>query len=291
MSHITEDTVTRLREQIVKGARLVRRYWDDHGTPFTATDWQTAEGVTFDGDGWLTVTYLRYATESSRTREKRTALYSPDTVIALADRSSAPNGRKRLILPGGYMDAVDGGNLRTWDVFATDGTRLAQEIGTADARYLLEERAPEMIWRDHGDGKFTARGHGREWLVTRDGRNPEYTAHMPMSRAWLYALLSRPLGAHEYVAVIRECETPDAARACAPVAEDAAPLRWMLMGREHIAQGRGMQWTIVEQTGEHEGRYVLSARPLEGGESVTVAEDCASLDAAKQAAQEAPAHH
>lgn len=224
MTHVTEDTVARLREQITKGARLVRRYWDDNGTPFTGTDWLTAEAVSFDRNGWVTVTYLRYAKESSKKPTTYTALYSPDTVIALADQDT-PQNPARLILPGGYMDAVPGGNLRIWDVYAADGAPLAQEVGTADARYLLEERAPEMIWRDLGDGKYTARGHGREWLVTRDGRNPEYTAHMPMSRAWLYALMSRPLGAHEYVAVIRECETPDAARACAPTAEDATAER------------------------------------------------------------------
>lgn len=217
MTHITEDTVTRLREQIAEGVKITGSHFQDHRTPFLPTEWHTAEGVSFDNEGRLTVTY-HYYTEGGSKRVSK-VYYDADDMIALADNTD--RSEARLILPGGYMIARNGTSFRTWDVYRTDGTQLGQEIGTADARALLDDYAPEMIWVHQGDGKWTARGHGREWLVTRDGRNPDYTARMPMSRAWLYALMSRPLGAHEYVAVVEGCATAEEAREAAPTAQSA----------------------------------------------------------------------
>jgi hypothetical protein len=221
MTHVTEDTVTRLREKITEGARMRGSHFQDHRTPFSAGEWLTAESVAFDESGRLTVTYLSYGGER-QTPQRRNAYFDADDMIALADEST-PENPARLILPGGgYMVACDGGNLRIWDVYAPDGTQLAQEASTVDARDMLAEYAPEMIWVHKGDDKWEARGHGCEWLVTRDGRNPEWSArHDPMSRAWLYALMSRPLGAHEYEPVAQGCKTPEEARQAAPAPQDA----------------------------------------------------------------------
>lgn len=220
MPHITEDTVTRLRDRITPGTYLTGSYFQDHRTPF-GSDFHRTETVAFDNDGRLTITYHWYTGGAKRVQN---VYFSPETMIAIQDMTELRPGvwmqthnNSRLILPGGFMDACSGGNLRTWDVYRTDGTPIAQEIGTADARALLDECTPEMIWVDKGDGKFIARGHGREWMVTRDGRAPEYDAHTsPLSRFWLYALMSRPLGAHEYVAVARGCATAEEARGAAP---------------------------------------------------------------------------
>lgn len=210
--HITEDTVARLRDRITKGVRIAGSYFQDHRTPFSPTEWHTADDVKFDGEGRLTVT-THYYTEGGA-RRTLDVYYSAHTMVALAEDDG--RNESRLNLPGGYMVACPGGNLRIWDAYAADGTRLARELGTVDARHLLDERAPEMIWVDKGDGKFIARGYGREWLVQRDGRNPDFTAHMPLSRAWLYALLSRPLGTPEYEEVVKGAGTPREARDAAP---------------------------------------------------------------------------
>lgn len=208
---IIEDTVTRLRDRIVKDIWIASSYLQDHLTPFSPTEWHTADSVSFDDEGRLTVHTHRFTERGAR--QNFEVYYGPHTMVALAEEDG--ENRSRLILSGGYMDATPGGNLRSWDVYAADGTPLAQGIGTSDARYLLDQRAPEMIWVDKGDGKFTARGYGREWLVQRDGRNPEYTAHMPLSRAWLYALLSRPLGSHKFIECVTGCATPSEAREAA----------------------------------------------------------------------------
>jgi hypothetical protein len=220
MSHIVEDTVTRLREQITEGARITSSPFQDHRTPFGPMEWFTADAVAFDESGRLTVTY-HWITERGAKRV-REAYFDADDMIALTVPGTPENPARLILAGGGYMVACDGGNLRSWDVYAPDGTRIAEGRGTADARYMLAEYAPEMIWVHKGDGKWVAQGHGREWLVTRHGRNPEYTAHMPMSRAWLYALMSRPVGAHEYVEVVEGCATPEEARAAAPSPQEAA---------------------------------------------------------------------
>jgi hypothetical protein len=216
MTHMIEDTVARLRDRIVKGSVLVRRYWPDHGTPHHATDFQRAEGVSFDKDGWLTVTYMRYE-EGKRNPVRRTALYPPDEMIALAVDGSG----SRTILPGGYLDAVPGGNWKVWDVFRTDGTPLAQGVGMLRARDLLDGYAPEMIWVHHGDGNWTAKGSGYLWKIARSSRNPDYDVHSPIWQCWLYSLSRCPLGTDEWETVTADGKVPGELRKDAPASQSS----------------------------------------------------------------------
>lgn len=215
MTHIIEDTVARLRDRITEGARLTSSYFQDHRTPFSPGEWYTAEKVSFDTTGRLAVTYLSYS-EGGRTPERRKTFFDADDMIALADPSTNPNGRARLVLPGGYMDACDGGNLQTWDVYLADGRPLAKGVATTDGRAMLDRYAPEMIWVHKGDGKWTAQGYGRCWKVERGGRNLAFTAHDPMTRAWFYTLSTRPLDVEEWQEVKSGCASPEEAREAAP---------------------------------------------------------------------------
>lgn len=214
MTHVTEDTVTRLRDRIAKGSQLRDSYFQDHRTPFEVGEWYTADAVSFDKAGRLTLTYLSYA--GRPTPERRKVHFDADDMIALAD-TSTPQNPDRLILPGGgYMIACNGGNLQTWDVYAPDGTPLGKGVGTVDARAMLVTYAPEMLWVNKGDDRFIARGHRREWQVTRGKKNPAYSARTSVPRFWFFDLLSRPLGAEEWEMVSAGWETPQAARDCAP---------------------------------------------------------------------------
>jgi hypothetical protein len=221
MAHITEDTVTRLRDRITEGVRITSSYFQDHRTPFSPTEWFTAEKVAFDKTGRLTVTY-RYWSEKNGKYATRNTYFNADDMIALAEEESDVS-KARLTLPGGgYMDACGGGNLRIWDVYAPDGTQLARELGTVDARDMLAEYAPEMIWVHKGDGNWIARGHGRAWKIARDGRNPDYNPHTTaLTRYWFYTLSSRPLDGEEWTEVAKGCKTPEEAREAAPAPQDA----------------------------------------------------------------------
>lgn len=220
MPHITEDTVSRLRERITEGARLVRRYWGDDSTPYGA-DFHIAVSVAFDADGWVTITYRWYTKGGARRVQE--LHYSPDDVVAVVDmRGDAyAHHDDRLTLPGGYMDAHPGTSHRVWDVYRSDGTLLAKSETVTGGRALLAEEAPEMIWRHHGDGKWTARGQGRHWRVERDGSNPDYDVHAPLSRSWFYTLSSRPLSGGDWQAVRVQCATPQEAREAAPAPQGA----------------------------------------------------------------------
>lgn len=76
-----------------------------------------------------------------------------------------------------------------------------------------------MIWVHHGDGKWTARGHGRHWKIERARRNPDYDVHTSLTYAWLYSLLSCPLDAAFWEEVKTDCATPQEAREAAPTAQ------------------------------------------------------------------------
>lgn len=215
MSHMIEDTVVRLRDRIGVGSVLLRRYWLDHSTPFTATGLKEVEQVKFDEDGWMTIWYESYDGDG-KSPTRKSMLFYPDDEIALRVDGEGT----RLILPGGYLDAVSGGNLREWDVFRSDGTLLARKAGMLRARDLLEEFAPEMIWKHHGDGKWTARGHGFQWKVSRGSRNPGYDVHKPIWTSWFYTLSRRDVALSwqdddesGWEVVVADQESPGAARA------------------------------------------------------------------------------
>lgn len=215
MTHITEDTVIRLRDRITEGVALRDSHFQDHRTPFHSGGWYTADAVSFDKSGRLTVTYLDYSQGARPGRSK--VHFDADDMIALLDRDTPQNPARLILSGGGYMIACDGGNLRTWDVYAPDDTPLGREVETVDARAMLIAYAPEMIWVNKGDDRFIARGYGREWQVVRGERNPAYSARTFLPRFWFFDLLSRPLGAEKWETVVAGCETPEAARENAPL--------------------------------------------------------------------------
>jgi hypothetical protein len=218
MPHITEDTVNRLRDSIVKGARLVRRFWQDDSAPQAYGDgFHTAEAVKLNADGWVTIDYVWYTEGGSKRVES--LHYGPDDVIALVEMKELRPGVQtyahndsRLILPGGYMDARPGGNLRAWDVYRADGTQLAEDVTTAEGRALLAEEAPEMIWVHDGDGNYAARGNGRAWKIER-----RFNGH----GGWLYDLSTRPLDVEEWETLRVDCATPQEAKEAAPHPQQA----------------------------------------------------------------------
>lgn len=213
MPHITEDTVTRLHDRITPGARITRRFWKDDSAPMIS-DALTADTVEWHPDGALTVTYSWY-TEGSRYPKTSTAPFGPQEPVALIEDGEP----YRLLLPGGRMDARPGGNLRSWDAYLTDGTPLAQDVTTAQARALLADHAPEMIWVDNGGGNYSARGHGHHWRIRRGRRNPDYDAlRTPVYLAWLFDLQSRPQDSQDpqdWHDVKHDCPTPADAQAAA----------------------------------------------------------------------------
>ncbi|MEU9405524.1 hypothetical protein AB0E08_07455 [Streptomyces sp. NPDC048281] len=217
MTHITEDTVTRLREQIVKGVRMRASHFQDHRTPLSAGEWHTADDVSFDESGRLTVTYHWY-TEGGKKKISKT-YFDADAMVALADPNT-PQNPSRLILPGGYMIACAGGNLHTWDVYRADGTQLGQEVTTVDARAMLDAYAPEMVWVRAGN-TWTARGNGRAWKIEQGRRNPDFDAHTPLTRTHLFNLLARPLDAEEWETLAVDLATAEDAKALAPRPQQA----------------------------------------------------------------------
>jgi len=228
MPHFTEDTVTRLRDRITEGAHLVRRYWPDDSTPSGAS-FLKAEAVTFDADGWVTITTREWNEKNGRYAKVKHS-YGPDDVVAVVEMKplgdtgaeTYAHNDSRLTLAGGHMDARPGGNLRAWDVYRADGALLAEGVGTAEGRALLAEEAPEMIWVHHGDGKWNARGHGRHWKIQRGRRNPDYDPHTsPTWQWWLYDLLARPLDGGEWKEIKTDSESPQQAREAAPAPQAA----------------------------------------------------------------------
>lgn len=225
MPWIREATVSDARDDITVGARLVRRFWPDESAPHAYGDsFHTAEAVKFNADGWVTIDYVRYTEGGSKRVES--LHYAPDDVVAIAamglvyaggNMQTYAHNDSRLFLPGGYMDAHPGTMHGVWDVYRADGTPLAEGVSTAEGRELLAAEAPAMIWVHHGDGKWTARGHGRAWRIERDGRAPDYSPRTsPLSRYWLYTLSSRLLEGEEWEEVAQGCATAEDAKGAAP---------------------------------------------------------------------------
>lgn len=227
MPHVTETTLAAAWELglITDGARLVRRFWGEHKAPHAYLgSFFTAHEVTSDAEGRAALVQHSYR-ENRRTPGKVTIHYAPDDVVSVVAMTATANGARtylhhddRLILPGGYMDAHPGTMHGVWDVFHHDGTPIAQRVNVERGRALLAKHAPEMVWAHLGDGVWETRGHGRYWRVARDGRNPDFDAHAPLTRAWLYALSYRPLDGGEWVKVAQGCETPEDAKSAAPAA-------------------------------------------------------------------------
>jgi hypothetical protein len=211
MPYIIEDTATRLRDRITQGATLSGRYWSDEDAPHKYS-FYTATAVKRHADGWVTVSYLA-PSEERKKPETQELYFAPDDMIALVE---SHEGDSRLILPGGYMVALPGSNWRLWDAYRADGTPVAQKVSTTEGRALLEEYAPEMIWVHHGDGQWTARGHGHRWKVQRGGHNNDYDVRRdPIWQWWLYDLLACPMGREEWQAIKTGCATPQDAKAAA----------------------------------------------------------------------------
>ncbi len=149
MAHITEGTVSELRDMIVPGVRIARRYWGDDSFGLIHT-FHTADTVSFDGEGWVTITSTYYTERTGRRPQKQTDCWGEaDTVAIIAMKPLGTSGAmtyahndSRLILPYGYADALAGGNWRLWDAFKTDGTRILRNVSLTDARLFLGALAP-----------------------------------------------------------------------------------------------------------------------------------------------------
>lgn len=223
MPHITETTVTAATAAglLAPGVRVAGpRFWTDDQSAHAALGvFLTADDVKTDDDEHATIGYSYYTEGGAR--KKHSVHWDADDVVAVVEMNATggyAHHDDRLTLPGGYMDAHPGTSLRVWDVFTADGAPLAQGVTTAQGRALLAEHAPEMMWTAQGDGVFTARGHGRMWRIERGRRNPDFTAHTPLSRAWLLNVLSAPLGTDDWTVVAEGVVTLDDAKRAATAA-------------------------------------------------------------------------
>lgn len=142
MPWIREATVTDAREEIVPGAYLVRRFWQNEDPAHRYLgSFFTAQQVSFDDKGWVAIT-THYYEENDHRPKKMDFYYRKDDVVAICrmNGDTYADHDDRLIVQGGYLNAQPGTCYQYWGVFTNDDIEIATGVSTAEGRALIAAR-------------------------------------------------------------------------------------------------------------------------------------------------------